>query len=78
MDAIHTNEVNSLIQFWAGKISSSKALIAVTSYTNDKINNAANIYFNQQNDQLINGFGIYGQTTLLDKPNHQVWRMLRL
>ena len=44
--------------FWAGKISSSKALIAVISCTNDKINNAANAYFNQQNDPLINGFGI--------------------
>ena len=50
-----------MIQFWAGKISNNKALIAVTSCSNYKINNAVSVYFNEQNDQLINGIGIeYG------------------
>ena len=49
---------NHWSDFWAVKISSNKALIAVTSFTNDKINNEVNAYFSQQNDQLFNGFGI--------------------
>jgi hypothetical protein len=40
----------------------SKALIAITSYTNDKINNAATAHFNKQNEQLFNGFGIIPNT----------------
>ena len=39
-----TNDINSVIQFWAGKISNNKALIAVTSCSNYKINNAVSVY----------------------------------
>jgi hypothetical protein len=40
------------------KKSSGKALIAVTIFTNNKINKAATANFNKHNHQLFNGFGI--------------------